>query len=123
MEMNREHCWNDTDRVKRSTQSKTCPSATWSAINLTRNGLVSNPNLRGDRPATNRLNHGRSLVHKIVTLFPVSRGGHNREYQNMNYELNYVLLTIRTVATHMNVIGKYCGTFLDAIRILLTALI
>jgi len=58
MEINREHCWNDTDRVKRNTRSKSCPSATWYAINLTRIGLGSNLNLRGDRPGTNRLNHG-----------------------------------------------------------------
>jgi len=64
----------------------------------------------------------RSLVHKNVTLFPVTCGGSNREYQKMNYELNYVTFTTRTVGTHMNVIGKYCGTFFYAIRILLTVL-
>ena len=53
----------------------------------------------------------RSLVHKNVKHFPVSCGGLNREYQNLNYELNYVLLAMRMVATLMNVIGKYCCTF------------
>jgi hypothetical protein len=58
MEMNREHCWNDTDKEKQNTRSKSCPIATWSAINLTRIGLGSNPNVRCDKPATNRLDHG-----------------------------------------------------------------
>jgi hypothetical protein len=37
---------------------KTCPSATLSTTNLTWTDPGSNPGLRGERPATNRLSHG-----------------------------------------------------------------
>jgi hypothetical protein len=36
----------------------TCPSATLSIKNSARTDLKSNPGLRGERPATNRLSHG-----------------------------------------------------------------
>jgi hypothetical protein len=39
----------------RSTRGKTCPSATLSTPNPTWTDPGSNPGLRGDRPATNRL--------------------------------------------------------------------
>jgi hypothetical protein len=42
----------------RSTRGKTCPSATLSTINPTWTKPGSNPGLRGERPATNRLKHG-----------------------------------------------------------------
>jgi hypothetical protein len=42
----------------RSTRKKTCPSATLSNKNPTWNDPGSNPGLRGDRPAANRLSHG-----------------------------------------------------------------
>jgi hypothetical protein len=38
----------------RSTQGKTCPSATLSTTNLTCTNPGSNPGLHGGRPATNR---------------------------------------------------------------------
>jgi hypothetical protein len=41
-----------------STRGKTCPSATLSTTNPTMTDPGSNPRLRGDRPATNRLSHG-----------------------------------------------------------------
>jgi hypothetical protein len=37
---------------------KTCPSATLSTIDPTWIDSGSNPGLRGERPATNRLSHG-----------------------------------------------------------------
>jgi hypothetical protein len=40
---------------------KTCPSATLSTTNPTWTGLWSNPGLRGERSATNRLSHGTAL--------------------------------------------------------------
>jgi hypothetical protein len=40
----------------RSTRGKTCPCATLSTTNPT--WTTSNPGLRGERPATNRLSHG-----------------------------------------------------------------
>ena len=42
----------------RSTRRKTCPSATLSTINPTWTEPGSNPGLRGERLATNRLSHG-----------------------------------------------------------------
>jgi hypothetical protein len=37
---------------------KTCPGATLSSTNRTRTDSRSNPSLRGERPASNRLSHG-----------------------------------------------------------------
>jgi hypothetical protein len=42
----------------RNTWGINCPSATLSTTNFTWTDPVSNPGLRGDRPATNRLSHG-----------------------------------------------------------------
>ena len=42
----------------RSIHRKTCPSATLSTTNPTWNDPGSNPALRGEMPATNRLSHG-----------------------------------------------------------------
>jgi hypothetical protein len=42
----------------RSTWGKTCPSATLSTTNPTWTHPGSNRDLRGERPATNRLSHG-----------------------------------------------------------------
>jgi hypothetical protein len=47
---------------KRSTRGKTCPSATLSTTNPAWTDPGSNPGLRGDMPATNRLNHGKALL-------------------------------------------------------------
>jgi hypothetical protein len=46
----------------RSTREKTCPSATFSISNPTWTDPGSNPGLRGERPATNRLSHGTALM-------------------------------------------------------------
>jgi hypothetical protein len=45
----------------RSTRRETCLSATLVTTNLTWTDPGSNPGLRGERPATNRLSHGTSL--------------------------------------------------------------
>jgi hypothetical protein len=45
----------------RSTRGKTCPSATFSTTNPTCTDPGSNPGLRGEKPATNRLRHGTAL--------------------------------------------------------------
>jgi hypothetical protein len=45
----------------RSTRGKTCPRATMSTTNPTWTDPGSNPGLRGERPATNRLSHGTAL--------------------------------------------------------------
>jgi hypothetical protein len=46
----------------RSTRGKTCPSATLSTSNLTWTDQGSNPALRSERPATNRLSHGMAVT-------------------------------------------------------------
>jgi hypothetical protein len=50
----------------RSTRRETCLSATLSTINPTWTNLGSNPGLRGERPATNRLSHGKALINYCV---------------------------------------------------------
>jgi hypothetical protein len=45
----------------RSTWGKTCPSATLPTTNRTWTDPGSNPGLRDERPATNRLSHGTAL--------------------------------------------------------------
>jgi hypothetical protein len=52
-----EHRWNTTDREKPKYSGKNL-----STTNPTWTGPGSNPGLRGDRPATNRLSHGTALV-------------------------------------------------------------
>jgi hypothetical protein len=47
----------------RSTRGETCPSATFSTINLTWTDPGSNPGLRGGRQAANRLSHGTACRH------------------------------------------------------------
>jgi hypothetical protein len=56
-----EQRWNETDRGKPKYSGKTCPSATLSTTNPTWTDPESNPGLRGERPATNRLSHGTAL--------------------------------------------------------------
>jgi len=54
----------------RITRRKACPSATLSITYLARTDVVSNPVLRGDRPATTGLNHGTAFeVRKLCKLY------------------------------------------------------
>jgi hypothetical protein len=57
----------------RSTRRKTCPSATLSTTNPTWTDPGSNPDLRGERPATNRLSHG-TAISSVHTCFLFSLG-------------------------------------------------
>jgi hypothetical protein len=52
----------------RSTRGKTCPSVTLSTTNPTRTDSGSNPGLRGERPATNRLSHGKARILVFLSL-------------------------------------------------------
>jgi hypothetical protein len=56
----------------RSTWGKTCHSATLLTINHTWTDPGSNPTLRGDRPATNCLNHGTALLGEWLGMQIVS---------------------------------------------------
>jgi hypothetical protein len=58
----------------RSTRGKTCPSATLSTTNPTWTDPGSKPDLRGGRPATNRLSHG-TAYQKFSYLLIVSSTG------------------------------------------------
>ena len=49
-----------------STRRKTCPSATLSTRNPTWTDPGSNPGLRGERPATNRLSHSTAKWASVV---------------------------------------------------------
>jgi hypothetical protein len=52
---------------------KTCSNATLSTTNPTWTDPGSNPGLRGEGPATNRLSHGTALVHiRVIYPFKVS---------------------------------------------------
>jgi hypothetical protein len=53
----------------RSTRGKTCPSVTLSITNPTWTDPGSNPVLRDERPATNRLSHGTAPQVVTVTKF------------------------------------------------------
>jgi hypothetical protein len=50
----------------RSTGGKTCHSVTLSTTNPTWTDPGSNPGIRGERPATNRLSHGTALKPHII---------------------------------------------------------
>jgi hypothetical protein len=54
----------------RSTRGKTCSSATSSATNPTWTDPGSNPSVRGERPATNRLSHGTAMQTVTVVSVP-----------------------------------------------------
>jgi hypothetical protein len=60
------HQWNEIDRGKPTTRRKTSPSATLSTTNLTWTDPGSNPGLRGERPATNRLSHGTAGILSLL---------------------------------------------------------
>jgi hypothetical protein len=51
-----------------STRGKTCPSATLSTTQPTWTDPESNPGLRGERPATNRLSHGTAISQYLKQL-------------------------------------------------------
>jgi hypothetical protein len=65
-----EHQWNEIDRGKPTTRRKTCLSATLSTANLTWTDLGSNPGLRGERPATDRLSHGTARTNGCQATWP-----------------------------------------------------
>jgi hypothetical protein len=56
----------------RSTRGKTCPSATLSTTDRTWTDPASNPDLRGGRPAANRLSHGTATLLRYVEPSPIA---------------------------------------------------
>jgi hypothetical protein len=55
-------------RKNQSTRGKTCPSATSSTTNPTRIDASSNPGLRGEKPAANRLSHGAAYRYTLEAV-------------------------------------------------------
>ena len=49
------------------TGEKSCPISTFFTTNLSWIGLVSNPELCGERPATDRLSHGTVLEYQVMS--------------------------------------------------------
>jgi hypothetical protein len=70
----------------RSTPGQTCPSATLSTTNPTWTDPGSNPDLRGERPATNRLSHGTAMLlitHLIIAF--LNSGGKEARVQHFTF--------------------------------------
>jgi hypothetical protein len=63
-----EHWWNGIDVEDRLTGCKICHSATLSTTNVTWTDLGSNPVLRSERPATDRLSHGVALLRANICI-------------------------------------------------------
>jgi len=55
----------------RDIRRKACPSATLFTTNPIWIGQEQNPDLRSERPATNRLSHGTTLMMKIKCIIVV----------------------------------------------------
>jgi hypothetical protein len=72
--------WNEIDRGKPKYSGKTCPSAALSTTNPTWIGPGSNPGLRGERPATNLLNHGTASTALTTHLL-------------LRYKINHTAIT------------------------------
>ena len=75
----------------RSTRRKTCSIATLSTTNPTWTGLRSNPGLRGERSATNRLSHGMAFLGSWSVPVPSFSYGFLLSKFNVNTFLNTVL--------------------------------
>jgi hypothetical protein len=61
-----ERRWSDIfTGENRRTRRKTCPNATLSTTNHTWIGTGVNPDLQGERPATNDLSHGTALIRRL----------------------------------------------------------
>jgi hypothetical protein len=58
----------------RSTRGKTCPSSTLYTTNPTWTEPGSNPGLRGEKPANNRLGHDTALGHIPISLRKILNG-------------------------------------------------
>jgi hypothetical protein len=75
-----EYRWDETDRENQSIRGRTCPSATLSTTNPTLTDPGSNPGLRGERPATNRLSHDTAIFIFIDELLLQDRFWRHKTY-------------------------------------------
>jgi hypothetical protein len=66
--MNVVHWWNDTESVEAHYSEETSPNATVFVTNPAWNGVGANPRLQDDKPATDHLNHGRSLKRRVIIM-------------------------------------------------------
>ena len=60
------HWWNDTERIQANYSEETSSNATVFVTNPVLNGVGSTPRLQDDKPATDRLSHGRSLNRRVI---------------------------------------------------------
>jgi hypothetical protein len=62
-----EYRWNDTDRGNRTSRTETCSSATFFQNKSHMDQIPGwNPDLHFERLATNRLNHGMTLLKQLI---------------------------------------------------------
>jgi hypothetical protein len=93
-----EHRWNEIDRGKpKYSGGKTCPSATLSTTKPTWTDPGSNPGLRGERPATNRLSHDTAFW-SFTRSHPVENSlwKRLRTCRKTDYRMNYLLIYTHT---------------------------
>jgi hypothetical protein len=88
-----------------STRGKTCPNATLSTTNLTWTDLGSNPGLRGESPATNRVSHGTAL--KNLLQLKASENNVNNEQSYMAEHVHVRHLTINAIC-HTVIVTVLC---------------
>jgi hypothetical protein len=67
--MNAEKRWDHIDRGNPKDSDKICPSDTLSALNPGCTGLLQNPGIQSEKPATNRLIYGTA---RRKTILPPS---------------------------------------------------
>jgi len=60
--------WKDTEEGNKELLQKRYPTTTLYTIIRTQTGLVLMPVFRGDRPATNLLDHGTASIVKVYTV-------------------------------------------------------
>jgi hypothetical protein len=90
-----EQRWNEVTGKNRSTRGKTCSNANLSTTNPTWTDPGSNPGLRGERPATNRLSCGTAyrsiwwrqiqIIKKFSCYFLSRRSIHSPHYPVLKY--------------------------------------
>jgi hypothetical protein len=85
-----ERWWNDIDRGNRRTRRKTFPSATLSTTNPTWIDPGANTGLRGERRATNDLNHGTALgIGVTVTPYSLVKLSPLKKYSVFLWKVRY----------------------------------
>jgi hypothetical protein len=77
----------------RPTRRNACPSAIFSITYLARTDLVSNPDLRGDRPAMTHLSHGTAFEARRLCKWYLN----STSYLTENFAVPVIQTNILTV--------------------------